>query len=169
MILYEKINLWRTWDASEIDASTIKWLYKPTTEYNLNLWNLKIWFWMSRIVAAFLLVEFPQHESIHTRDTVDGRNPANHLECIKNIVNNGINYLSGPINWCRIFSINSIFDHLNEMRFFAELQISRSCNSRGLGFFRHLFVASSRAHAKGYPSTPEKRRATQTTHNSKMV
>ena len=55
----------------------------------------------------------------------------------------------------RISSINSIFDHLNEMRFFAELQISRSCNSRGLGFFRHLFVAS-RAHAKRIPFDPQK-------------
>ena len=82
--------------------STIKWLYKPTTEYNLNLWNLNIWILDESDCGCIFLVEFRQHESIHTRDTVDGRNPASHLECKKNIVNNGINYLSGPINWCRI-------------------------------------------------------------------
>lgn len=40
------------------------WLYKPTKECNLNLWNLNFGFGWGQVVAAFLLVEFRQHESI---------------------------------------------------------------------------------------------------------
>ena len=124
---------------------------------------------MSRIVAAFFWLN-SDNMNLYTPVILLMEEIRLTTWNVKNIVNNGINYLSGPINWCRI-SEPSIVSLIISMRCVSLM----SCKFPGLatrddwgsaGISSSLVAAHMR---KDTVRPPKGFRATQTTHNSKMV